>query len=118
VRKARFFQQDAYISIDYAAQELEVYRLAPHPSIDARPSALLGASRAFVEGRDGLSMVEGQNGGRLAIQGGRVDVETDEPLRRELDDFVTAVRDRRPPTVTGRDGRAALALATRIAELI
>ena len=29
VRKARFFQHDAYISIDYAAQELEVYRLAP-----------------------------------------------------------------------------------------
>ena len=28
VRKARFFQHDAYISIDYAAQELEVYRLA------------------------------------------------------------------------------------------
>ena len=27
VRKARFFQHDAYISIDYAAQELEVYRL-------------------------------------------------------------------------------------------
>jgi predicted dehydrogenase len=103
VRKARFFQHDAYISIDYAAQELEVYRLAPHPSTGA-PSA--------------LSTVEGQNGGRPTIQGGRIDVESDEPLRRELDDFVCAVRDRRPPVVTGRDGRAALALATRIAELI
>ena len=27
VRKARFFQKDAYVSIDYAAQEVEVYRL-------------------------------------------------------------------------------------------
>ena len=88
VRKARFFQHDAYISIDYAAQELEVYRLAA------------------------------QNGGRPTIQGGRIDVERDEPLRRELDDFICAVRDRRPPVVTGRDGRAALALANRIAELI
>ncbi len=88
VRKARFFQHDAYISIDYAAQELEVYRLAA------------------------------QNGGRPTIQGGRIDVESDEPLRRELDDFICAVRDRRPPVVTGRDGRAALALANRIAELI
>jgi predicted dehydrogenase len=88
VRKARFFQHDAYISIDYAAQELEVYRLAA------------------------------QNGGRPTIQGGRIDVENDEPLRRELDDFICAVRDRRPPVVTGRDGRAALALANRIAELI
>ena len=29
VRKARFFQTDAYVSIDYAAQEVEVYRLVP-----------------------------------------------------------------------------------------
>lgn len=103
VRKARFFQHDAYISIDYAAQELEVYRLAPYPSTGAG---------------DGLSTVERQNGGRPTIQGGRIDVESDEPLRRELDDFICAVRDRRPPVVTGRDGRAALALANRIAELI
>jgi predicted dehydrogenase len=103
VRKARFFQHDAYISIDYAAQELEVYRLASHPSTGAR---------------GGLSTVEGQHAGRPTIQGGRIDVESDEPLRRELDDFICAVRDRRPPAVTGRDGRAALALASRIAELI
>ena len=29
VRKARFFQHDSYVSIDFAAQEVEVYRLAP-----------------------------------------------------------------------------------------
>jgi predicted dehydrogenase len=88
VRKARFFQHDAYISIDYAAQELEVYRLAS------------------------------TNGGRPSIQGGRVEVVNEEPLHRELADFVSAIRERRPPAVTGADGRAALALATRIAELI
>lgn len=87
VRKARFFQHDAYISIDYAAQEVEMYRLVP------------------------------QNG-RPAIQGGRIDVATDEPLRRELADFVAAIRERRPPAVTGADGRAALALATRVSDLI
>jgi predicted dehydrogenase len=86
VRKARFFQHDSYVSIDYAAQELEVYRLV------------------------------GQNGGRPTIQGGRLDVATDEPLRRELADFIDAVRSRRQPAVTGRSGRAALELATRIAE--
>jgi len=88
VRKVRFFQHDAYISIDYAAQEVEMYRL-----------------------------VAG-NGGRPEIQGGRVDVVTDEPLRRELADFVGAVREQRPPLVTGADGRAALALATRVSDLI
>jgi predicted dehydrogenase len=88
VRKARFFQHDAYISIDYAAQEVEMYRLVA------------------------------QNGGRPAIQGGRVEVAGDEPLRLELADFVDAIRDRRPPAVTGGDGRAALALATRVSDLI
>jgi predicted dehydrogenase len=88
VRKARFFQHDSYVSIDYAAQELEVYRLVA------------------------------QNGGRPAIQGGRMDVATDEPLRRELTDFIDAVRNRRQPGVTGRSGRAALELATRIADVM
>ena len=88
MRKARFFQHDAYISIDYAAQELEVYRLAP------------------------------TNGGRPVIQGGRMEVANEEPLRRELADFVAAVHEGRPPAVTGIQGRAALALAHRIAELI
>ena len=88
VRKARFFQHDSYVSIDYAEQEVEVYRLVA------------------------------QNGGRAAIQGGRVNVANDEPLRLELADFVEAVRTRHQPAVTGRDGRAALALATRVADLI
>ena len=88
MRKARFFQSDAYVSIDYAEQEVEVYRLVP------------------------------QNGGRPSIQGRRLDVVRDEPLHRELADFVDAVRHQRRPGVTGEDGREALALATRIAELM
>ncbi len=87
VRKARFFQKDAYVSIDFAAQELEVYRLVQHAST-ARP----------------------------IIHGGKMDVSREEPLRRELEDFVDAVRTGRSPGVTGRDGRDALALATRVAE--
>jgi predicted dehydrogenase len=85
VRKVRFFQHDSYVSIDYAAQEVEVYRLAPRGSVPP-------------------------------IQGGKLDVVNDEPLRRELVDFVDAVRTRREPGVAGRAGRDALELATRIAE--
>ena len=87
VRKARFFQQDAYISIDFASQEVEVYRTVM-PAGAARPT----------------------------IQGGKLDVVKDEPLRLELVDFVDAARRKRPPVVTARAGRNALALATRIAE--
>ena len=92
VRKVRFFQHDSYVSIDYAAQEVEVYRLAPRG--------------------DGSA----QDAGRPSIQGGKLNVVNDEPLRRELADFVDAVRNRREPGVTGRAGRDALELATRIAE--
>ena len=92
VRKVRFFQHDSYVSIDYAAQEVEVYRLAPRGDGD------------------------GPEPGRPSIQGGKLQVVNDEPLRRELADFVDAVRHRRDPGVTGQAGRAALELATRIAE--
>ena len=85
IRKARFFQHDSYVSIDFASQEVEVYRLDR------------GAARP-------------------AIQGGKLDVANDEPLRRELADFVDAVRTKRAPGVPAQAGRDALALATRIAD--
>jgi predicted dehydrogenase len=86
VRKIRFFQPDAYISIDYAAQEVEGWRLVK------------------------------RDGAKPSIQGGALTVARDEPLRIELADFARAVRDRVPPRVDGAAGRRALALATVIAE--
>jgi predicted dehydrogenase len=88
VRKVRFFQSQSYVSIDYASQELEVWSL--------RPGAV----------------------GLAAIQGGKVEIPRGQPLELELADFVGAVRDRRPPRVTGEDGRRALALAQRITDCI
>jgi len=85
IRKVRFFQPASYLSIDYAAQEAEIYRLVAH-------------------------------NGRPQIEGGKLDIKRDEPLRAELADFVEAVRDRREPGVSGRAGRDALALATKVAE--
>jgi len=86
VRKIRFFQPDSYISIDYAAQEAEGWRLVR------------------------------RDGGRPSIEGGALPVERDEPLRRELADFLHAARQRSKPLVDGEAGRRALELATRIAE--
>jgi predicted dehydrogenase len=86
VRKIRFFQKDAYVSVDYAAQEVEVYRLV------------------------------GRDGAMPAIEGGKMNVNREEPLKRELEDFVGAIREGRPPVVTGAQGRAALALAERVVE--
>jgi predicted dehydrogenase len=86
VRKIRFFQPDAYVSIDYAEQEVEGYRLLR------------------------------RDGERPQIQGGKLPVTREEPLKRELADFVRAVRDTRRPLVAGEDGLRALALAQAIAD--
>jgi len=83
VRKIRFFQHDAYLSIDYAAQKVERFTL----------SRLLGIPK---------------------IDGGDVPVTNEEPLARELADFVDAVRSQRAPLVDGAQGRRALALADQI----
>jgi predicted dehydrogenase len=88
VRKIRFFQPAAYLSIDYAAQKVEMWRL-----------------------------VQG-NGDGPSIQGGEMNVTNEEPLKRELADFVDAVVSRRAPMVTGEQGRRALALAQQITDII
>ena len=86
VRKIRFFQPMAYLSIDYAAQKVEMWKL-----------------------------VRGQ-GAMPSIQGGEVHVSNEEPLKRELADFVDAVVSKRAPAVDGAGGRRALALAQRITD--
>jgi len=86
VRKIRIFQRDAYLSVDYAAQEVERWRL-----------------------------VKG-NGAMPAIDGGKLEVAQEEPLKRELTDFIAAVREKRAPGVTGADGLRAIELAQRITD--
>ena len=85
VRKVRFFQPHSYVSIDYASQELELWRLRT-------------------------------DGGAAAIEGGKMDIAREEPLKLELLDFVRAVRTREAPRVSGPDGRRALELAQRITD--
>ena len=48
-------------------------------------------------------------GGMPSIQGGDIPVANEEPLVRELADFVDAVTSKRAPLVTGEQGRRALA---------
>ena len=88
VRKVRFFQPETYLSIDYAAQKVEVWRLVRR-----------GAEAP-------------------AIEGGEIEVASEEPLKRELVDFVEAVTTRRLPRVTGEAGRRALDVARAIAQRI
>ena len=81
VRKFRVFAPKTYVSVDLASREAQVYRLTA--GAEAAPQIRVETSAA---------------------------PEVD-PLRLQAEAFVESVRTRRPPAVTGADGRRALALA-------
>jgi predicted dehydrogenase len=85
-RKIRFFQPDAYISVDYEARRVQVYRKSPPP-----PGAKFPVISA-----DQLDLGEG------------------DPLADEIKSFVDAVRTRRVPAVTAKDGLRVMELSERI----
>ncbi len=84
VRKFRVFSPRTYISVDFTRREAQVARLK-----------------------------EGE-GGRPQIATEKTSAPDQEPLQRQLEGFVAAVRDRSRPVVPGSDGRRALALALAI----
>jgi predicted dehydrogenase len=86
VRKFRVFAPRTYVSVDFAAREAQVYRL------------------------------EADESGRPRIASERRAAPDQEPLRRQVEAFVGAVRTRSAPVVGGGDGRRALALAHAILE--
>ncbi len=93
MRKIRLFQRDAYLSVDYAAQEVVLYRRLP---ADPAPGGAGGGA--------GLPRIVREE----------VPVHREEPLQLELESFVACVRDRRRPVVSGEDGRDALRVAEGI----
>jgi predicted dehydrogenase len=86
MRKIRIFQSDAYISIDYAAQKITVYK-----RVDG--------------GNDGISIIRQD-----------IEISHSDYLGDEIKSFVNAVRTRSNPSVTGRDGKRALEVAMMIKE--
>jgi len=90
IRKMRFFQPHDYVAVDYATRHASISSLAP-------PNA---------------------NGAWPGVHTRNLEIVDVEPLRAEIVAFVEAVRDGKPPAVSGRDGRNALALALRALERI
>jgi len=96
LRKIRIFQPSGYLTLDLAAGSGEFYRLRREVDLAAlaregRPIEI----DAFVE-RVPLEAPDG------------------EPLKLELESFAASVRGEQEVTVTGEDGRDALAIALRI----
>lgn len=84
-RKIRFFQQDAYVSVDYDAGKVQVYQ-----------------------------RVTKSDGSPPEIVGGEREVGESDALQTELEAFVQSVRTREPPEVGGVEGKKALEVALRI----
>jgi predicted dehydrogenase len=86
-------------------RELHIFAPALSLAVDMRAQSI----RAFRLSREG---------GDPVIVPAAVPVEREEPLVREMADFVRAVRDRAAPLVSGETGRDALVLATRVQDAI
>lgn len=93
MRKIRVFEQDAYFSTNYTEQEVLAYRKKPGPV------------------PDGVSPMQ-----HLSIES--LPVRREEPLKLELESFVTCVRDRTKPVVSGEDALKVLELAQQVINFI
>lgn len=94
MRKLRIFQASGYLSLDLGSGSGEYYRLRGDVDVAELAKAPAGIE-AFVE--------------RIAI-----DAPEGEPLRLEFESFLQALRGEAPVTVSGEDGREALAVALNI----
>ena len=91
MRKTRVFQPDAYISIDFATQQAEVYkRMAGEAALDGMPQIMYE----------------------------EIDIKQGDALLNEISAFLNAVETRTEPAVTGEAGREALKVALEIVEQV
>lgn len=94
LRKLRVFQDDAYISLDYRKQTMEVFRRKLNPT--AKPSDV-----------------------KYYIESKKVRVKRQEPLKLELDHFLNCVREQNlNPETTGEQAMEALDVVIKITEQI
>jgi len=104
MRKMRLFQQDAYISIDFAQGLAEVFRLIDEGDANAKPTMLLGKIDQGTKKR--------------AIIYEQPEVKEVNALKHELDLFVQAILNDSDPAVNGNDGMQALEVAREIVQRI
>lgn len=83
-RKIRFFQPDAYLSIDYDQRRVQIFHKPP------------------------------PGGGWLDIRGETIEIKDADALADEIDSFLDCVRSRSLPLVSGGEGLRALEIASMI----
>ena len=89
IRKTRFYQTNSYVVLDYAT------KFASVTSLNSEASHPL-----------------------LGISINRLEINDVEPLKAEIEAFLTSIERNEPPPVSGEDGRRAVALAVGVLEKI
>ncbi|OYU85036.1 MAG: oxidoreductase [Flavobacterium sp. BFFFF2] len=100
MRKSRFFQKDAYISVDYLDKTCEVVRMKEAPEVP-------GDFDMILQNAEGI---------RKQIFFDNPSVMPNNAILNELETFADAIEQKTTPVVTLEDGTAALKVAYRIIE--
>ncbi|MCK9219311.1 MAG: Gfo/Idh/MocA family oxidoreductase [Bacteroidales bacterium] len=103
MRKSRFFQRDAYISVDFLKKELEIVRIR---NVDKTTPP------------EGFILDLGMGRGTKQIQFDKPEVQPLNAIKTELASFQNAIQTNTIPTVTINDGYLALEVAHQIIEKI
>jgi predicted dehydrogenase len=101
MRKTRFFQRDAYISVDFLEKETEVIRLQ---KVEGVPDPL------------SLTIDLGANKGMKEIFLEKPEIISTNAIKQELESFASAIVQQTTPVVSAADGLLALDIAYRIIE--
>ncbi|MEQ1895227.1 MAG: gfo/Idh/MocA family oxidoreductase, partial [Planctomycetota bacterium] len=110
MRRFRLFSGSSYVSLDFTKNYGLVVQKGP--KWDEGRLALRTLAPSELARRENFVTGELLEVSELELEG------LEQPLQAELDSFLAAVAECRPPEVSGQDGRAALALAERISSAI
>lgn len=109
MRKIRLFSENSYISLDYHKQEAIIYKKSP----ELTPKSIITENTDVSTIKDLKNFVFGD---LLKIE--RIKMNNQEPLRKELESFISCVNNGKQPVVSGEDGINAIKAATIIKEEI
>ncbi len=104
MRKSRFFQRDAYISVDFLTKEMEIVQMKDIDHEPDNPFAMV------------LDLGAGKGKKEISID--KPEIKANNAIMTELASFADAIQNNVPPPVTINDGYQALEVAYRILDKI
>ena len=101
MRKSRFFQKDAYISVDYLEKKVEVVKMKDAPEVPG----------------DFDMILQNAEGERRQIYFEHPEIHNNNAILDELESFAYAIENNTTPMVTLEQGTEALKIAKQIVSL-